>query len=262
MTERGLVKILESQLTESEASNYEVGEQRERNHRYYTLQPLGNEVDGRSQYISPDVLDSVEAKKAFFSETFFSGRKVVKFSPMGANDQMEADKRTAYVNMQLERNESFCMFRDGWHDAFVAKRMSVCAHWNPATEDVVINIKGADQNQINQIIQQQGVVVDADTQGLKPDAQQQMQQPQMPQQPGQQPQQPGQQPQQPPATFSGQVRVSLDVGYVDLKLIQPERVFRDPNATYIMSASTTRMKKIFRVVISSSRVSSWRKLRA
>ena len=235
MTERNLVSILESQVTESEASNYEVGEQRERNHRYYTLQPLGNEVDGRSQYISPDVLDSVEAKKAFFSETFFSGRKVVKFAPMGSNDQADADKRTAYVNMQLERNDAFCLFRDGWHDAFVAKRMNVCAHWNPKREDVVINIKGADQNQISQIIDQQGVVVSANTDELKPDEQQPQQQPQQQVQQGGpqgQPGQPGQQ-QQPQQTLSGQITVTLDVGYVDVKLIQPERVFRDPNATYI-----------------------------
>ena len=210
MTERQLVNVLESQVTESDASNFEVGEQRERNHRYYTLQPLGNEIDGRSQYISPDVLDSVEAKKALFSETFFSGRKVVKFSPMGEGDQDEADKRTAYVNMQLDRNEAFCLFRDGWHDAFVAKRMNVCAKWNPDTEEVQIQVNGANQMQLQQIVAQQGDnVVDVDTSQL-------------------QPVQGGQEP-----MFQGPITVVLDVGYVKLVLIQPERVFRDPNATYI-----------------------------
>jgi hypothetical protein len=223
MTERQLINVLESQVTESEASNYEVGEQRERNHRYYTLQPLGNEIDGRSQYISPDVLDSVEAKKAFFSETFFSGRKVVRFTPMGEGDNSEAQKRTAYVNMQLTRNDAFCMFRDGWHDAFVAKRMTVVAIWKDATETVTLQINGADQQQLQYIVQQQGDVVNADTSQLQPD----------PQQP-QQPQQPGGQPQQPPApTFSGPLVLEIDVGFVELKLIQPERVFRDPNATYV-----------------------------
>ena len=208
MTERQLINVLESQVTESEASNYEVGEQRERNHRYYTLQPIGNEIDGRSQYISPDVLDSVEAKKALFSETFFSGRKVVRFSPMAANDKEEADKRTAYVNMQLERNEVFCLFRDGWHDAFVAKRMTVCAVWKPDTQDVTIELKGATQEQMQVIAMHQGDVVNVKTDQLQPD-----------------PQQPG--------TFSGPMVITIDTGYVELTLVQPERVFRDPNATYV-----------------------------
>ena len=206
MTERQLVNTLESQVTESEASNYEVGEQRERNHRYYTLQPLGNEIDGRSQYISPDVLDSVEAKKAFFSETFFSGRKVVKFAPMGEGDQVEADKRTAYVNMQYERNNVFCLFRDGWHDAFVAKRMTVCATWLRDSEQVTIQVKGANQQQLQMIIAQQGDVVNVNTDGLQPGEQ---------------------------GTFDGPLVVDIDTSHVDLKLIQPERVFRDPNATYV-----------------------------
>jgi hypothetical protein len=220
MTERQLVNVLESQVTESEASNYEVGEQRERNHRYYTLQPLGNEIDGRSQYISPDVLDSVEAKKAFFSETFFSGRKVVKFSPMGDGDSAEADKRTAYVNMQYERNDVFCMFRDGWHDAFVAKRMTVCAVWKEDTEQVTINVQGANQQQLQVIVSQQGDVVNVNTDQLQPDEQQ-----------ANQAMQPGQQPQQ--GTFTGPIIIDIDTSHVDLKLVQPERVFRDPNATYV-----------------------------
>jgi hypothetical protein len=106
--------------------------------------------------------------------------------------------------------------------------MTVCALWNPEIEQMTINIRGADQNQISQIIQQQGVVVDANTDGLKPDPQ-----PQPPQRPVMGPNGQPQMPQMPPATFSGPIEISLDVGFVELKLIQPERVFRDPNATYI-----------------------------
>ena len=62
-----LVYTLEAQITESEAGAFDVGEQRERNHRYFTGQPLGNEQKGRSQYISPDVMDVVQSKKAFLN---------------------------------------------------------------------------------------------------------------------------------------------------------------------------------------------------
>ena len=223
MTERQLVNVLESQVTESEASNYEVGEQRERNHRYYTLSPIGNEVDGRSHYISPDVLDSVEAKKALFSETFFSGRNIVKFAPLGPGDKQEADKRTAYVNMQLTRNNAFEIFRDGWHDAFVAKRMSLIVDWEEEADQVTLQFNQATPEQIQYVISQQGPVVSADDSQLQPD----MAGPPQPAMPGQPP---GQQPQ---ATFSGPVNIGLDTSHVKLYLPQPERIFRDPNATYI-----------------------------
>ena len=73
------------------------------------------------------------------------------------------------------------------------------------------------------IVMQQGDVVGVNTDQLQPD----QQQPQQPPQPGQPPQQ------QPQPTFTGPITVDLDTSYVDLTLIQPERVFRDPNATYV-----------------------------
>ena len=47
-TKNRLVYTLETQVTESETSAYEVGEQRERNHRFYSLEPMGNDQKGRS----------------------------------------------------------------------------------------------------------------------------------------------------------------------------------------------------------------------
>ena len=76
---RQLVKLLESQVQEAHVAGFDVSEQRSRNHRYYSMEPLGNEVKGRSHYISPDVQDAVESKKAIFAETFLSDRDAVRF---------------------------------------------------------------------------------------------------------------------------------------------------------------------------------------
>ena len=95
-----LVSTLETQVNESETTSFEVGEQRERNYRYYTLQPLGNEIPGRSQYISPDVLDAVEGKKAIFSETFLSARNAVKFA--NGKKPGEAEAKTAFKKRRRE----------------------------------------------------------------------------------------------------------------------------------------------------------------
>ena len=46
---RQLVKLLESQVQEAHVASFDVSEQRSRNHRYYSCEPLGNEVKGQKQ---------------------------------------------------------------------------------------------------------------------------------------------------------------------------------------------------------------------
>ena len=203
---RRLAYTLEAQLTESDTSMFEVGEQRERNHRYYALQPLGNEMRGKSAYISPDVLDSVENKKALFKETFLTGRQVVKFKTTTGNP-MEADAKTAYVEMMLQRNQKSRLFRDAWHDAFVAKRMVVLAEWRAESRTVDLDISGANQQQVMQLMamqQQNGTIIGVDQTGA----------------------------QQQGGMFVGSLEIEFDDSYVHLELCQPERYYRDPNASY------------------------------
>ena len=155
-----LVYTLETQVNESETSTYEVGEQMERNMRYYSLQPLGNEQRGRSHYISPDVLDAVEGKKALFSETFLSARDVVRFVDCSVPNEAEA--KTAYVNKALSRNNADRLFRDGWHDAFVTKRMVVLAEWFDDTKEKSVNLPGVPLPMVQQQLQQMGDVLEVD----------------------------------------------------------------------------------------------------
>lgn len=207
-----LTKILEAQVVESRQNSQEVGIQREQNHRNYTLQPLGNERAGRSRYISPDVLDSVEAKKAIFTETFFSGRQVVRFVPDGYTTPQEADVKTAYAMSQLRRNRHFQLFRDGWHDAFVAKRMVLLAQWKEDSERVTIELDGTPAEAAMGIVQntlQHENVFNVDDSGVQPE--------QGPQ----------------GLTVSGQIAADVDRSGVELILVQPERFYRDPKAAYI-----------------------------
>lgn len=207
--EKRLVYTLEHQLNESDSGQFEVGEQRERNHRYYSLQPIGNEQRGRSHYISPDVLDSVENKKALFAETFFGARQTVHFISSGNAQPFEADAKTAYVNAALEKNCYHRLFRDGWHDAFVAKRMVVLATWVDDVETRRIAVQQANQMQVMQLISQQGDVV-----GVRQGNAQQQQ----------------------GGLWTGEIEVDVADSGIDLMLIQPERYYRDPNAAYVEDA--------------------------
>lgn len=212
MSDMTLIKILEAQVQESDTSSFEVGEQRERNMRYYSLQPLGNEQPGRSHYISPDVLDAVETKKSIFSETFLSSRDVVKFSNCPYPGESEA--KTAYVNKVFKRNKHEQLFRDGWHDAFVSKRMIVLAEWYRDTKEQEVTLEQTPAPVINEQLQQMGDQLVGVDQGRV-----ELQTINTPQGPMQ--------------IASGTLTLELDDSYTKLQLIPPENFFRDPEATYI-----------------------------
>lgn len=209
-----IVKILEDQVTESETSSYEVGQQRERNHRYHTLEPLGNEQKGRSQYISPDVMQAVESKKALFKTTFLSSRQTVKFTGGSGAQPFEADAKTAYTNKCLRRNKHAQLFRDGWHDAFVAKRQVFYVDWVEATKNTKISVNGATGQQLQQIVSQQGEVVGVDQSNLASM------------------QTPSPLGRVPEVRHSGEIGLEVDDSYAGITLITPERFYRDPQAAY------------------------------
>ncbi len=207
---QNLIKILEQQVQESDTHETDVGSQRERNHRYYSMQPLGNEKPGRSHYIDPRVFSAVEEKKGVFDETFLSARQVVRFN--GQNHQ-ESEAKTAYAQRILKDNHYERLFRDCWHDAFVAKRCTVWVDWKRDTDRVTINLLGAPAQQVNAQLAQMGEIVGVDTAQLT-----------------------RQESIDPMGNvyvvLTGNLTVEVDQSYISLDLVQPEYVYRDPNRTY------------------------------
>lgn len=210
--DRRLVTVLQDQISEARADEVEVSEQRERNHRYYTLEPFGNERRGRSAYISPDAFDVVETKKAYMKEVFLSARQPIRFTSEGSGGSQEmADQRTAYVRKQLRVNNFHRLFRDGWHDAFVAKRMVALAEWMPDSNEYQQDVPGATLDQLSAMLSQSPDILDVDPSGLTQKTD--------------------------PATgvpfVSGSMVLKKDTSRVKLTLVQPECYYRDPNAAYV-----------------------------
>ncbi len=210
---KSLITLLEDQITESDTSETEIGNQRERNHRYWNMSPLGNEVDGRSHYVDPSVFESVEDKKSIYSETFLSSRQVVRFSGTNAD---ESAAKTAYVIRVLKQNKYTDLLSDGWHDAFVAKRMTIWADWKRKREKVQLQFMGQPTAVVNQQLQRLGEITNVNKEGLESYPI------------------PSIGPQQ--YVHSGTMEVEIDKSFIHLDLIQPEWVFRDPNQTYARDA--------------------------
>lgn len=77
---------------------------------YYLGEPLGDEEDGRSQVVSPDVQDLVEADMPSLARIFLGSGDILEFAPNTANpdDIREAEEKTRYINhLVRKQRDSF-----------------------------------------------------------------------------------------------------------------------------------------------------------
>lgn len=204
MRARALTKDLQAQAQAGDASQYETGDQRRRNHNDYLLKQFNTVKAGESRYVSPDVFDVVEAKKSYFSEVFCTTRDVVTFAPVKGEQTLQAQARTAYVNLQLEKNAFSDILRDGWHDAFVAKRMVVLSEWREQEAATEIRVDRASAQDIDGLLPQDTIRVDSAKLQQGPDG-----------------------------AYSGSVTAIQDDSMVAITLVQPERYYRDPSRDYV-----------------------------
>lgn len=130
LTEEELLSLLERNLDAADPySESLIGEQRDKAHRYYYGEPLGNELKGRSQHVSRDVFDAVESTKALMLDTFTADRRVVEFMPQTNMDVDKARQATAWVNYLFYRqNDGYKILHDTIHDGLVSK-LGVVKRW-------------------------------------------------------------------------------------------------------------------------------------
>lgn len=98
---------------------------------YYLGNPLGNEIDGRSQVVSRDVWDTIEWIKPQIADIFCSGDDVVSFSPTGPEDVQAAEQETEFINHVITQKNDWFTVWYGWsHDALLQKTGYVLAYWD------------------------------------------------------------------------------------------------------------------------------------
>ena len=129
--EQELLSTLERNIDAADTyANSEVGDQRDKGHRYYYGEPMGNETRGRSQHVSRDVFDAVEAVKAMMLETFSADRNICRFDAQSPEDAMGARMATAWTNYNFYRqNNGYKILSDVIHDALIAKTGIVKRYW-------------------------------------------------------------------------------------------------------------------------------------
>ena len=147
LNESELLASLERNIDAADSyANSEIGDQRDKGHRYYYGQPLGNERRGRSQHVSMDVFDAVESVKSLMMETFTADRNVCRFDPQTAEDFMPAKMATALANFIFYReNKGTKILHDVIHDGLVAKTGVVKRYYKDYYEYEEETFEGLDE---------------------------------------------------------------------------------------------------------------------
>lgn len=116
-------------------STSELSNQRKTSLEYYYGEPFGNEVEGRSSYVSRDVADTIEWIMPSLMRIFTGGDTIVRFEPQGPEDEKNAQQATDYVNYIFQRqNDGFLTLYTWFKDALLSKNGFVKVYWEKYTE--------------------------------------------------------------------------------------------------------------------------------
>jgi hypothetical protein len=131
-----------------------IANEREKALNYYYGRPFGNEVEGRSQFVSTDVADVIEAVMPSIVKIFTAGDDVVKFEPQGPEDEEAAQQATDYCNWIFNRdNDGFLILYDWIKDALLQKMGAVKAWWDEREDVTEETYQGLTDLELQQLLQ-------------------------------------------------------------------------------------------------------------
>ena len=105
--------------------------QRKKSLEYYMGEPLGTEIDGRSQVVSTDVADTVETILPNLLKIFTASDQTVKCEPQKAEDVALAEQATNYINYIFNKdNDGFSILYTWFKDALIEKNGIVKVYWD------------------------------------------------------------------------------------------------------------------------------------
>lgn len=154
-----LVSIIEAQ--EKRALGYGDGElshQRADALKFYNGEPLGNEVEGRSQVRTSEVFNTVEWLLPSLLQIFTSSDKAVEFEPERPNDEEGAKQSTTACNYVFYRqNNGVIIMHTFFKDALLEKNGYVEVYYDKSERTRKESYKGLSREQLIQLVNDEGV---------------------------------------------------------------------------------------------------------
>jgi len=115
--------------------------------KYYRGEPFGDEEEGRSQVVSMDVRDTVQAILPSLMRVFHSTERTVEYAPQGPADVQAAKQATDYANFIMNRdNNGFLEMYSAFKDALIRKVGILKCYWDDRTRFETHELTGLDDN--------------------------------------------------------------------------------------------------------------------
>ena len=153
ISDQELIQRVNSEIADALGYHDTVNEQRELAMEYYYGMPLGNEVDGRSQYVDSSVMDTIEWIKPSLMRVFASGDEMVTFAPTGPEDVEAAEQATDYVNFIFTKdNPGWEILYTWFTDALLQKNGIVKCYWDEYEDWNREEYNGLDEQEFNVLI--------------------------------------------------------------------------------------------------------------
>ena len=108
MTGEELISLIDQHVTDALGYDDAISTQREKAMEYYYGLPFGNKVEGRSQFVSSDVADTIEWIIPSLMRVFALGDEACTFNSVGPEDSEVSQQASSYVNHVLMKEN------DGW----------------------------------------------------------------------------------------------------------------------------------------------------
>ena len=107
LDERQLLNVLEEQWTQAEDYyGSDIAEAQASAINFYNSEPFGDEVEGKSQIILPDVQDAVDHMTIQVTKPFVSGDRVIEFEARDEDDEQFVDEATEAVSQTFMRGQN------------------------------------------------------------------------------------------------------------------------------------------------------------
>lgn len=119
---RQLAAILDREFRIADAYHSQLARLQRQAFEYYEAQPFGNEVEGRSQIILPDVQEATDYMNQSVLRTFVSGDHTVEFEATDEADEEAAGEATAAMNyIFMRQQDGYRILYDCLNDGLLRK---------------------------------------------------------------------------------------------------------------------------------------------
>lgn len=110
--------------------------------------------EGRSEAVSTDVADAIEGILPNLMDIFAGSDEVMRFEPVGPDDEEAAAQETDYVNhVFMQQNPGFMVLYSFVKDALLSKTGIVKVWWEEREEEERETYYGLDEQQLVQLLQ-------------------------------------------------------------------------------------------------------------